>query len=200
MEKVILAADTLRLNENRLSKRILEAMLEKKVPGFGTEVLEACNVFGVSVQSLVSINDVREFLKKKAIEIQSGELLKRMVLSSKMDRVLVSGYKYDGSMMKYLSALNFIQARAIFMSRYRMWPTKDNFPGRWKGIDCNCCGHRDTDEHVVVCPGYSDLVDKNFVFEVFWDEEVLNDIERLKYIADTTVRLLERMEHVQTLV
>ena len=200
MEKVILAADTLRLNENRLSKRILEAMLEKKVPGFCTEVLEACNVFGVSVQSLVSINDIREFLKKKAIEIQSGELLKRMVLSSKMDRVLVSGYKYDGSMMKYLSALNFIQARAIFMSRYRMWPTKDNFPGRWKGIDCNCCGHRDTDEHIVVCPGYSDLVDKNFVFEVFWDEEVLNDIERLKYIADTTVRLLERMEHVQTLV
>ena len=199
MEKIILAVETLKLSENRLSKRILEAMLEKKVPGFCTEVLEACSIFGVSLQSLVCANDVRELLKKKATEIQSGELLKRMVLSSKMDRVLVSGYKYDGTMMKYLSVLNFRQARAIFMSRYRMWPTKDNFPGRWRGTECNCCGHRDTDEHILVCPGYSDIVDGSFDFEVFWDEVVLNDIERLKDIADTVVRLIERMEQVQGL-
>ena len=116
-------------------------------------------------------------LKKKIIEIQSGELLKRMILSSKMDRVIVSGYRYDGTMMKYLSELNFWQARAIFMSRYRMWPTKDHFPGRWQGTECNCCGYRDTDEHILLCPGYSDIVDGKFGFEVFWDEEVLKDVK-----------------------
>ena len=199
MEKVILAVETLKLNENRLSKRILEVMLEKRVPGFCTEVIEACGIFGVSLNSLVCVNDVRELMKKRVIEIQSGELLKRMVLSSKMDRVLVSGYKYDGTMMKYLSGLNFRQARAIFMSRYRMWPTKTNFPGRWRGTECNCCGHKDTDEHILVCPGYSDIVDGSFALEVFWDEVVLNDMERLKYIADTVVRLIERMEQVQGL-
>ena len=151
----------------------------------------------MSLNSLVCVNDVRELMKKRVIEIQSGELLKRMVLSSKMDRVLVSGYKYDGTMMKYLSGLNFRQARAIFMSRYRMWPTKTNFPGRWRGTECNCCGHKDTDEHILVCPGYSDIVDGSFALEVFWDEVVLNDMERLKYIADTVVRLIERMEQVQ---
>ena len=199
MEKVILAVKTLKLSKSRLSRRIFEAMLEKKIPGFCTEVIEACGIFEVSLQSLICVSDVRDVLKKKVVRIQSGELLKRMVLSSKMDRVLVSGYKYDGSMMRYLSVLNFRQARAIFMSRYRMWPTKDNFPGRWKGVDCNCCGHRDTDEHILLCPGYSDIIDKNFVFEVFWDEKVLNDMERLKYIADTVVRVIERIEHVQAL-
>ena len=70
---------------------------------------------------LVAVKDVRQVLKKKIIEIQSGELLKRMILSSKMDRVIISGCRYDGTMMKYLSELNLWQKRAIFMSRYLMW-------------------------------------------------------------------------------
>ena len=197
MEKVILAVETLRLDENRLSRRIFEAMFNKQIPGFCSEVVEACSILDVSIERLVTVKDVRQVLKERIIHIQSGELLKRMVISSKMDRVITGGFKFNGKMMRYLSELNFQQARAIFMTRYRMWPTKDNFPGRWKGVDCNCCGHRDTDEHILLCPGYSDIIDKNFVFEVFWDEKVLNDMERLKYIADTVVRVIERIEHVQ---
>ena len=82
------------------------------------------------------------------------------------------------------------------MSRYRMWPTKSNYPGRWKGIDCNICGSKDTDEHIFTCPGYCDIVGGSFVFDVFWDEAVLDDIERLKEIADVVLMLIERMEEV----
>ena len=80
-----------------------------------------------------------------------------------------------------------------------MWPTKDNFPGRWKGTNCNSCGYRDTDEHILLCPGYADIVDGKFGFGVFWDEEVLKDAEKLKNIADTVIVLIERMEHIQSL-
>ena len=85
------------------------------------------------------------------------------------------------------------------MTRYRMWPTKDNFPGRWKGTECNCCGYPDTDEHIVFCPGYSDIVDGKFDFGVFWDEVTLNDVEKLSQIADVVLMLIERMEHVQSM-
>ena len=199
MEKIILAVETLKLDENRISRRILEAMIVKNIPGFCSELAEACSLVGVSIEKLLSANDVRQVLKKRIIEIQSGELLKRMILSSKMDRVMISGFQYDGSQKKYLYELNFWQARAIFMSRYRMWPTKDNFPGRWKGTDCNCCGHKDTDEHIMVCPGYTDIVNGKFEFGVFWNEEVLNDTEKLKGIADSVLLLLERIENVQNL-
>ena len=199
MEKIILAVTTLKLDESRLSRRIFEAMFKKQIPGFCTEVTEACSILGVSVEVLVAEKDVRQVLKKKVIEIQSGELLKRMILGSKMDRVITSGFSFSGTMMKYLSELNFWQARAIFMSRYRMWPTKENFPGRWKGTECNCCGYPDTDEHILVCPGYSDIVEGKFEFGVFWDEETLTDVGKLEVIADTVLMLIERMEHVQSL-
>ena len=74
-----------------------------------------------------------------------------------MDQVLLAGFKFDGSMQPYLQGLDFVDARAIFMSRYRMWPTKSNFPGRWSGTCCNVCGFEDTDEHVFSCAGYIDL-------------------------------------------
>ena len=86
------------------------------------------------------------------------------------------------------------------MSRYRMWPTKDNFPGRWSGTECNVCGVSDTDEHVLSCPGYKDIFEEvKFDFEVFWDKDVLNDFEKLREIAVTVIKLLERMEEIQSL-
>ena len=88
MEKIILAVETLKLDENRLSRRIFEAMFRKQIPGFCSEVVEACSIVGVSIEMLVAVKDVRQVLKKKIMEIQSGELLKRMILSSKMDRVM----------------------------------------------------------------------------------------------------------------
>ena len=121
------------------------------------------------LDKLISRSDLR-FLKKKVVGIQAAELLKRMMVSSKMDKVIFSGFCFDGSMMRYLSELNLKHARAIFMSRYRMWPTKANYPGRWKDCLCNVCGMKDTDYHIFRCPGYSDIIKGQFTFDIFWDK------------------------------
>ena len=68
MEKVILAVETLSCNENRISKRILEAMMIKNVPGFCTELVEACQILDVSVEKLINEKDVRSMLKKKVVQ------------------------------------------------------------------------------------------------------------------------------------
>ena len=88
MEKIVLAVETLNHNDNRLSKQILEAMLKKKVPGFCTEVAEACEIFQVTLDALEGENNVREVLKERAIKLESAQLLNRMMVSSKMDRAL----------------------------------------------------------------------------------------------------------------
>ena len=102
-------------------------MLGKSVPGFCTEVLEACEILGVHFDELVEDDiDIRKFMKHKVIEIQSKQLVRNMVGSSKMDKVLLGGFNYNGEMMKYLKELDFGDARAVFMTRYRMLPSKNN--------------------------------------------------------------------------
>ena len=199
VEKIILAVETLRKSEGRIARKLLVSMLKKNVPGFCTELVDACALFQVSLVELQNEKNVREFLKKKVIEMQAAELLKRMIISSKMDKVMLSGFVYNGCMMKYLRELNFNEARAIFMARYRMWPTKENFPGRWSGVSCNVCGARDTDQHVFSCPGYADIIQGKYCFDVFWDKNVLNDIDKLKEIAKVVLLLIERMENIQNI-
>ena len=199
LEKVVLGVETLKLDENRLSKQLLSRMLEKKVPGFCTELIEACEILGVSVDALVNVGDVREVLKKRVVDIQSSQLMTRMVVCSKMDRVILGGYSYDGKMKKYLSELDFHQARAIFMARYRMWPSKENFPGRWPGSSCNICGLKDTDEHVLSCPGYSDIVMGKVTYDMLWDNVVLDNMEKMVEIGDICAAVVERMELIQNL-
>ena len=80
-----------------------------------------------------------------------------------------------------------------------MWPTKANFPRRWLGTTCNECGSKDTDEHVLSCPGYADKVKGKVQYQMFWDSKVLNDMGKLKEIASVVVELLERMKEIQNL-
>ena len=80
-----------------------------------------------------------------------------------------------------------------------MWPTKCNFPGRWKDCLCNVCGLRDSDEHIFSCPGYCDLIKGSFSFGAFWDREVLEDMAKLKEIAAVVIAVLSRLDAVQKL-
>ena len=41
--------------------------------------------------------------------------------------------KFDGTSQKYLSELNFREARAVFLAVIECCQLKMNFPGRWKG-------------------------------------------------------------------
>ena len=101
--------------------------------------------------------------------------------------------------MKYLCELDFDDARAVFMARYRMLPTKSNFPGRWEGSACNVCGFQDTDIHVFTCPGYKDLNPDGISLDLFWDAEALNDMKVMSPAAKIMNEIITRMEDIQNI-
>ena len=114
--------------------------------------------------------------------------------------MLVNGFRFDGKSQKYLSELDFPEAKVVFLARYRMLPAKTNFPGRWKGDKCNVCGFQDTDTHMFTCPGYADLNPECINIEVFWDEQYLNDMNLLSPAAKMLIKMVDRMEEIQKLV
>ena len=197
MEKIVLAVQILQLPDNRIAKQLLRPMLEKKVDGFCTELLDACKILNVSIDELVGVSDVRKVMKENVIKVQQQELYKRMSFCTKMDKVLLSGFLFNGKVMKYLTELDFEEARAVFMIRYRMMPSKANFPGRWSGSECNICGFEDTDAHVFHCPGYQDIICDKVTYNMFWDPLILNDIGKLQVAARNLLGIIERMEEVQ---
>ena len=197
MEKVVLAVETWNNEDDRVAKQLFQSLMEKNVDGFCTEVTDVCRILNVSLEKLLTEKDVRKKLKLVVLKIQEQELYKRMIVSSKMNGALMNGFCYDGKIKKYLLELDFVEARAIFMVRYRMLPTKANFPGRWSGSMCNICGFLDTDEHIFHCPGYQDLLSEDMNYSMFWDEEILNDTVRLKRAACSIVGIIERLSEVQ---
>ena len=96
--------------------------------------------------------------------------------------------------------LDFEDAKAKFVSRYRMGPTKHNFPGRWVGTNCNICGFMDTDVHIFKCPGYQDIINENLSYEMFWDEDTFNNLALLKDLARMAKCIILRIERVQQLL
>jgi hypothetical protein len=200
MEKIILAVETLNRGEERISRQLLKVLMENNVDGFCTEVNEVCRLLNVSFHEMLEEKDVRKTLKEKIVEIQGQEMYKRMMISSKMDGVLLNGFCYDGKVKKYLMELDFIEAKAIFMVRYRMLPTKANFPGRWNGKSCNICGFDDTDEHLFHCPGYQDLFTSDMSYSMFWDNDVLEDTVRIKKAACIILGIIERLNEIQVMV
>ena len=118
MEKVVLAARVMNLDDERIAKRLLKPMLEKNVDGFCTEVKEACEILKVNWNDIVGQEDIRKDMKKRIVELEGEQLLKSMMLESKTDQVLLSGFEYDGSVKKYLNELTFHDARVVFMARW----------------------------------------------------------------------------------
>ena len=199
VEKIILAVETLNNDDERVAKKLLQSLMEKQVDGFSTELIDVCEVLNVSFNKMLEETDVRKKLKSRIIKVQEQELYKRMLSSSKMDGVLLNGFCYDGKVKNYLLELDFIEARAVFMMRYRMIPTKANFPGRWCGTLCNVCNFEDTDEHLFHCPGYQDLLHDGVYYKMFWDDKVLNDTVLIKKAACSILGMIERLKEIQGL-
>ena len=197
MEKIVLAVETWNNDDDRVAKQLFQSLMKKKVDCFCTEVLDVCRIFNVSFDEMLEERDVRKKLKSIVIRIQEQELYKRMLISSKMDGALMNGFCYDGKVKRYLLELDFAEARVIFMMRYRMLPTKANFPGRWSGTECNICKFEDTDEHIFHCPGYQDLISDDVNHKMFWNEEILNDTVKMKKGACVLLGIVERLLEVQ---
>ena len=191
MEKVILAYETLK--HDGLESRLLRTMMDKKVPGFCVEVLDALKVFGLNEKSaelLKEGKELREMLKSKIIQIQKERLVGQMLKESKTDQLLLHGFHFDGKVKKYLLELPFHEARAIFMLRTRMLPTKGNFKGRW-GTECTYCGNFESDIHLFSCVGYNDLLG-NVDMEMFLTLDATTD--ELLAGAQKLLLVIERLE------
>ena len=190
MEKVLLAYDTLK--QEGVGSRLLRTMMEKKVPGFCAEVVEALKAFELtedSVELMMDGRNLRTLLKTKIIQIQSKRLVERMLNESKTDQLLLNGFHFDGKVKKYLVELPFNEARAVFMLRSRMFPTKNNFKGRW-GSECAYCGNVESDIHLFSCAGYNDLLG-DVKMDIFFSLEATMD-ELLG--AQKLVKVIERLE------
>lgn len=192
MEKVLLAVKTLRSDDERKAKQLLQVMIQKKVPGFAREVMEiSFDVFGTDIGKLVEFEgDLRRCLKEKLIELQRNKLMKQLMLLSKADNLLLKSFCFDGKRKSYLD-LPFHLARVVFMVRCRMLPTKENFPGRWSGTTCTVCGRIDSDEHLFTCPGFMDLLDETVPLELFFSVDV--ELVVLKCAAEKMLKVVERL-------
>ena len=192
MEKILLLCDIMK-KEDSVGKLLLLTMRAKKIPGICKELDSAFKKFGIEEKDDLftkEMKEMRTFMKAKVIEIQSRKLGLKMMEESKSDRLLLNGFKFDGSMKRYLVELPFNEARVIFLIRCRMFPTKDNFKGRW-GSECIYCSCVETDLHLFSCAGYKDILE-GIQFDNFMTLDV--SIEELSKGAKCLLKVKERLE------
>ena len=94
-------------------------------------------------------------------------------------------------MKKYLVDLPFEEARVIFMLRVRMFPTKNNFKGRWGTDECSYCGSLESDVHLFSCVGYIDLLG-DINLDMFMNLDV--SMDELSAAAKRLLKVVERLE------
>ena len=145
LEKILLGARVHDLNDNRIVKKLLLPMMQKRVPGYCTQLLDLLTKYGITMADMRVCNDQRKMLKAILVEYEKKALFKLMMEGSKTD-AMITNYSYDGKMLAYLSDLPFSEGRIIFMFRCRMFPTRVNFPERWStDLKCVYCCCQDTD-------------------------------------------------------
>ena len=191
MEKIILAYGT--LDHDSLGRKLLNKMMELNVPGFCVEAKKALQVFDLDEESellLKSGKVIREGLKKKIVGIQRERLVEKMLSESKSDRILLHNFHFDGKAKRYLTELPFEEARVIFMLRSKMFPTKDNFKGRW-GVECVHCESVESDIHLFSCVGYCDIL-CGVQYDMFMNLDAT--IEELSDGAKKLLKAKERLE------
>ena len=193
MEKIVLAYNI--INKNGLGKKLLCTMMEKNVPGFCVELREALEIMNVNEDDEILRKDgkeIRKELKKQIVKIQKERLVEKMLGESKADRVLLNNFKFDGKVKKYLTELPFEEARVVFMLRSRMFPTKDNFKGRW-GIECDFCHENETDVHLFSCVAYNDLL-RDVEYDMFMTLD--RSMEELSIGARRLLLVKDRLENI----
>ena len=146
------------MDDNRISKKSLTSMVNKKIPGFCTALADDMEKIGIdNLEMLKSMADERKVVKDMLVDVQRRRLVEDMMKGSKTDAMLLN-FSFDGKTKVYLMHLPFPEARIIFLFRSRMFPTKSNFPKRWSQSKlCTFCCEVETDEHLFMCCGYVDI-------------------------------------------
>ena len=194
MERIILASKVTKQDSGRISKRLFESLYDKKIPGFCEALENALKKLEIdSLDTVQQATDERKWLKSRIIEIQK-RLMKRMLKTTKTDNLMMN-FSFDGSIKEYLIKLPFQEARVVLMLRSRMLPTKCNFPGRWSASNlCKLCCQLETDEHLFICPGYSDIHCGIWKHNMFFSPNI--EISSLSEGAKTLLLMVERRQEI----
>ena len=177
LEKILLGAKVHDFDDDRIVKKLLLPMMQKKVPGYCTQLLDLLTKYQITIADMQVCIDQRKMLKKVVVEHEKKILFESMMEGSKTD-AMITNYLYSGKMLHYLSDLPFSEGRIIFMFRCRMFPTRVNFPERWTSdLKCVYCCCLDTDEHLFTCWGYVDITEGcNIDPSVFYGLEATMDV------------------------
>ena len=196
LEKILLTQKVLEMDGERIAKRLLDAMIDKEVPGYCSHVLGILKKYNIDLHELRTIADPRAVVRKIIVDFEKSELLKKMMMSTKTDAMAVN-YAFDGKMKSYLRDLPFPEGRMVFVFRSRMFPTRVNFPQRWsKDRKCIFCRKLDTDEHLFLCWGYRDFVEGESVrYEMFYKLDA--DADELGRGARVLQKIYDRLIMVQ---
>jgi hypothetical protein len=191
MERILLVKSVGDMGEERVVKSLLMSMMEYKVPGVCTAMIKASKLFNLERKALKDA-DRRDDLKKRLVEIQRERLVKGILFSSKCDQ-LIMYFDFDGNMKDYLRKLSFIEARIVFTYRARMFPTKENFPGRWTtSMLCVYCCNLESDQHLFNCCGYMDVISNSGITH----ESLIrleSCVETLSRYAKVLIKIYDRL-------
>ena len=196
LEKVLLTAAVMEMDDSRIVKRLLTAMMDKRVPGFCTQVIDLLHKYEITIDMIHKVKDRRAFVRGVVIGYEKRKLFKSMMMGSKTD-IMLTNYCFNGRMMKYLTELPFPEGRIIFVFRCRMFPTRVNFPERWtSNMNCIYCGNLDTDEHLFTCWGFLDICrDESVTCDMFY--KLAAPLEDLSKGAQVLIKIYNRLLDAQ---
>ena len=157
------------LPNDALAKEVL--MVQKKLdwPGLGKECKPFLDMFGIFKVSEYSKYQWKKLVKTKIRDLNKSIIVERTA-NQGYKRVDLDSLREDSFVKKsYFTAMNIHDARMRFTFSSRMLPTvKMNFQSDRKFMadlwTCSGCsqpgdahGYRDSQEHILVCEGYSRL-------------------------------------------
>ena len=147
------------LPDGSLAKEILETQIRLNLPGLHQECAELLTNLPVSDIKSLSKAQWRRLVKIEILKLNANELIS---LSSSYKKIHYSNEKEFG-LKSYISELDVSAARMRFKISTNMVPTiQMNFQSDpifsanlWTCSGCSIL--RDTQDHVLICPAYSDI-------------------------------------------
>ena len=182
------------LSDDSLAKQIFEIQKSCNLPGLAKECLIILNEAGINGVDKYSKNQWKNIVDKLCRKMNEDDLLEQIKKYKKLE---ISELKREHCQMKnYMVSLHLQSARLRFKIRAKMTPTiQMNFKNdpkfkanMWTCLGCDSrsedgtnLGCPDTQAHVLLCRGYSDLRD---------GKNLENDRDLVEYFAAVIRRRL----------
>ena len=170
MKKLLFLHHIATLPKDTLAKEILDVQNKLSLPGLSQECQPSLNAWGITKVERFSSLEWKRLVKTKINQLNREDLKNQ----SKPYKKISHGHSAEDQFGRkdYISKLNISEARTKFKLNTRMTPSiKMNFPSDsafskqfWTCPGCTdgemdelLVGSRDTQEHVLICPGYAEL-------------------------------------------